>query len=130
MNIVDKEFENFLDALLNPNQNWTLQDAVELCKKVEAICPEFGCHVALTGGSLYKEGPRKDCDLLFYRIRQVEKVDHEGLFAALASKVGLQRDSGMGWCHKGTYVIKGAFVPVDMFFPEEVGGDDIYVPKN
>jgi hypothetical protein len=44
---------------------WTLAEAVEVCRQVEAICPPFGCHVALTGGTLYKDGERKDLDLLF-----------------------------------------------------------------
>ena len=50
--------------------NWTQQHAIELCKRIESVCPRYGCHVALTGGLLYKDGPRKDCDILFYRIRQ------------------------------------------------------------
>src|ERR1035437_5571090 len=56
---------------------WTQTEAIELCVKVEAICPKYGCHVALTGGLLYKQGKRKDCDLLFYRIRQVEQIDFD-----------------------------------------------------
>lgn len=39
---------------------WTQKEAIELCVKIEAICPKYGCHVALTGGLLYKEGERKD----------------------------------------------------------------------
>ena len=95
---------------------WTQQQAIELCKKVEAICPQFGCHVALTGGLLYKDGERKDCDLLFYRIRQIAEIDFEGLFSALAL-IGLVKVSGFGWCHKATYEGKN----VDMFSPEEEG---------
>ena len=54
------------------SRTWDLVSAVDLCKQVESIAPDYGCHVALTGGCLYKEGPRKDLDLLFYRIRQVQ----------------------------------------------------------
>lgn len=28
---------------------WNLEQAIELCKKLEVLCPQAGCHVALTG---------------------------------------------------------------------------------
>jgi hypothetical protein len=46
---------------------WTQAEAIELCRKIEPIVSQFGCHIALTGGVLYKDGPRKDCDLIVYR---------------------------------------------------------------
>lgn len=64
---------------------WTHDEAVALCVAVEKICPAFGCHVALTGGLLYKDGKRKDADLLFYRIRQVPSINVVGLFVALTA---------------------------------------------
>lgn len=100
--------------------SWTQKQAVALCREVEAVCPPFGCHVALTGGTLYKEGPRKDLDLLFYRIRQIDEINLEGLWAALAD-IGLERIRGFGWCHKARYGGK----PIDCFFPESVGGENI-----
>jgi len=96
---------------------WSHEDAVILCRRVEAICPPFGCHVALTGGSLYKDGRRKDCDILFYRIRQIEKIDIDGLWAALET-IGLSKISGFGWVYKAKYC---EMLPVDCFFPEEQG---------
>lgn len=101
--------------------NWTQQEAIELCKAIEAVCPKFGCHVALTGGLLYKDGPRKDCDILFYRIRQAPEIDLEQLWAAL-DDIGLTQTSGFGWCFKGEY--KGK--KVDMFMPEEQGNNEAY----
>lgn len=100
--------------------NWTQAEAIELCKKVEAICPTFGCHVALTGGLLYKQEPRKDCDLLFYRIRQAETINIEELWRAL-STIGINVISGFGWCFKATYNGK----PLDCLFPEEQSGSYI-----
>jgi hypothetical protein len=94
---------------------WTPAAAIELCKEVERICPPFGCHVALTGGCLYGEGMRKDCDLLFYRILQRDHIDADQLWKAL-DDIGLQKKSGFGWCFKATYQDK----PVDIFFPEEL----------
>ena len=60
--------------------------AVTLCRLIETFAPQYGCHVALTGGCLYKNGDRKDIDVLFYRIRQVEKIDHDGL--KMAPEIG------------------------------------------
>jgi hypothetical protein len=103
---------------------WTQADAIELCVKVEAICTVFGCHVALTGGSLYKQGPRKDCDLLFYRIRQQPGIKLNELWDAL-KLIGLDYVSGFGFCQKATYQGK----PVDCFFPEEKDGDPYNSPE-
>ncbi len=97
---------------------WTQSEAIELCRAVEAVCPQYGCHVALTGGLLYKDGMRKDCDLLFYRIRQVAEINGEGLFMALA-EIGLTKVGGFGWCHKAQWNGK----PVDCFFPESADGE-------
>lgn len=99
-------------------KKWAQAEAIKLCVKIESICPKFGCHVALTGGLLYKTGERKDCDLLFYRIRQVKEIDIEGLFNALL-EIGLSKVSGFGWCYKCEYHGK----PVDCFMPEEQGGE-------
>lgn len=101
------------------NTNWTQSEAIALCVLIEAICPQFGCHVALTGGLLYRAGERKDCDLVFYRIRQTAEINEGGLWKALAV-IGVEYKSGFGWCQKATYHGK----PVDCFFPEEQTGTE------
>lgn len=98
---------------------WALEQAVALCIQIEGICPKYGCHVGLTGGTLYKPGERKDLDIIFYRIRQVERIDLEGLWMAL-DEIGVVEKSGFGWCHKATYHEKN----IDIFFPEETEGDE------
>lgn len=80
---------------------------------IEDVAPLYGCHVALTGGTLYKHGPRKDVDIMFYRIRQVEQIDEAGLFGALG-RLGVLRTTDHGWLTKATYLD----LPVDLFFPE------------
>ncbi len=97
---------------------WDQASAIELCVMLELICPKFGCHVALTGGLLYKSGPRKDCDILLYRIRQWNEIDMDGLWFAL-EELGFKKLSGFGWCYKCEYQGK----PVDVFFPEEDEGE-------
>ncbi len=101
------------------NTPWTREIAIALCVKIEALAPAYGCHVALTGGTLYKEGPRKDCDILFYRIRQIETIDYEGLFRALETLLGIVKTRGFGWCHKATWNGRD----IDFFFPEEADGE-------
>lgn len=97
---------------------WTHEEAVALCRQVESICPEFGCHVALAGGCLYKDGPRKDLDLVFYRIRQAPKIDVAGLCAAL-HRVGIVLEATGNW-----FVLKARTVDgqrIDCLFPEMRG---------
>ena len=82
---------------------------------IEKIAPNYGCHVALTGGTLYKDGQRKDVDILFYRIRQVKKIDRDGLLTALRA-IGFTMSSRHGWVQKAFWNSK----PVDLFFPDHV----------
>lgn len=96
------------------NTNWSRQEAIDLCFKLEQVAPNFGAHIALTGGLLYKSGDRKDCDILIYRIRQKNCIDFDGLWLAFAL-LGLVKVKGWGWCYKCTYKEK----QVDIFDPEE-----------
>ncbi len=98
---------------------WVQADAIALCREVELLAPRFGCHVALTGGTLYKAGERKDADLLFYRIRQEPLIDREGLLASLKDVLGVEVTSQHGWVVKAIYQGK----TVDMFFPETPDGE-------
>lgn len=95
---------------------WDQEMAIEFAARVEDIAPAFGAHVALTGGCLYKEGYRKDADILFYRIRQVEKIDIEGLLKALALSFSpaLVIGARKGWVQKARFYGR----QVDFFFPE------------
>lgn len=104
---------------------WTLEAAVSLCRKVEAIAPAFACHVALTGGTLYKDGERKDCDIMFYRVRQQPDVDKSGLLLALEA-MGFTLGPQFGWVQKAVYEGK----PVDLFFPHHTDhADDQEYPE-
>jgi len=96
---------------------WTQEEAVGFCRMAEALAQDCGCHVALTGGALYKEGPRKDCDLIFYRIRQVDQVDVEKLLRML-TVVGVKVGKVYGnWLIKATYMGRS----LDFMFPEGNG---------
>jgi hypothetical protein len=99
---------------------WTQAEAIALCRKIEDVCPAFGCHVALTGGLLYKLGERKDCDIVFYRIRQVDEIDVVGLFGALA-KLGITAAA----VEFVRFVVKATYRgrALDCFFPEAEPGE-------
>lgn len=75
------------EEVLAPTQ-WILPEALELCTLIQSISPAFNCHPALTGGLLYKTGPRKDCDIVIYQRGDVdgkrEPINWEGLWVALA----------------------------------------------
>ena len=94
---------------------WTRNEAIFLCCEIEAHLPTYGFHVGLTGGLLYKGGERKDCDLIFYRIRQypLEETNFEDVMSFLM-RLGFDNFRYFGFCVKCDY--KGK--PVDLLFPE------------
>lgn len=106
-----------VDAMFSTDNYWETQDAIQLCSDIELFAPQAGCHVALTGGTLYKCGPRKDVDVMFYRIRQVDRIDEELLFQLLQERLGFVMGKRWGWVQKATYRGK----QVDLFFPDYVG---------
>lgn len=99
------------DYDINTTQ-WTLNDAVKLITEIEALAPECGCHVALTGGVLYKSGPRKDLDIMLYQIRQAECIDWPKLRRRL-EKIGIMFGGEYGWVVKATYQNRN----IDFLFP-------------
>ena len=100
---------------------WTQAEAIALCKQIEAIAPSFGLHVALTGGLLYKEGPRKDADILLYRVRDITplEINWTAFFKALSDQLGIQQDPrhDYGWCKKATWQGQN----IDFFNPDDDG---------
>jgi hypothetical protein len=114
------ERDALVDSLRERAKMWTFEEAVALCRLVESVAPKHGCHIALTGGCLYKDGTRKDCDVVVYRIRQADRIDSAGLMQALVD-VGITLKVGdpSCWLMKAEYEGK----KVDFFFPENEGGD-------
>jgi len=86
-----------------------------VCRAIHNFSENHGCFVALTGGLLYKEGTRKDLDLVFYRVRQVEAIDKKRLFEQMETGIGIKVVKGFGFCHKALFQGK----TIDMLFPEE-----------
>ena len=96
--------------------------AVELCKMLYKELGPLGLFPALTGGCVYKEGPRKDIDIVLYCHR--EKPLTTLPISHLAGLDGLTISGYYGFVTKAYY--KGE--SVDIMFPEYVGLGDAY-PK-
>lgn len=97
-----------------------LEIAKELCKKIYDNLSPKGVYPALTGGTLYKEGERKDIDILIYFKRQNKPYETIDLRKDLL-KIGLTDIR----CITG-YVTKARYrgVDVDILNPETLGEED------
>ena len=98
---------------------WTFDSARDLIVRLEARLPEAGCHVALTGGVLYKEGQRKDLDLIIYRIRDMNINDK--VLLEVFQQCGVEVIRKYGWMYKAKYRNRG----IDILIPES-GGNEKY----
>ena len=105
---------------------WTQAESIEWCRRAEAVAPACGYHVALTGGCLYKDGERKDLDVVFYEIRGKRLADVFDLLDAL-SKANLIIGRGPADA-PDTFVIKtnepNTGRGIDLLFPEADGDYD------
>ncbi len=98
---------------------YVLADGVSICKLIEPIAEQYGWHVALTGGTLYGEGGRKDIDIVFYRIRQVtdpQFVEMCNHFKNRLHGIDLVLKEDFGFCKK---FVLGEVIPIDALFPED-----------
>lgn len=96
---------------------WLQHEALALCSEIEPTCASFGCHVALTGGLIYRTGPRKDCDLIFYRHAPAVPIQRKEFVAALVERHGLAVTSDNG-IQRVAKAMRGERI-VDLFFPED-----------
>ena len=92
---------------------WTKTNALAFCRDAEQFAAPANCHVALTGGCLYRHGPRRDLDIVFYRHGGICEIDKAALFAGLHNS-GVRRISGSGWRYVGYHRLFGQ---VDFLFP-------------
>lgn len=104
---------------------WTRDKAVSLARELEMVCIKHRCHIALTGGLLYKDGERKDADFLIYRDRDAIEIDAVALFKAF-ERCGVTKVRGDGWVIKAKYVDPAdpypkvaKYMGIDFLFPEE-----------
>ena len=100
----EEEFEEVVMPLVRkPDMSWTIDEAREVCKLINSVSLPFNCHPALTGDLLYKDGPRKDCDIVIYQRGDTKGVkadiDWVGLWVALKN-VGIELRWDYGYCKK------------------------------
>jgi hypothetical protein len=95
-------------------QECTYEMAYALCTDLYKVLEPKGYYPALTGGLLYKEGKRKDIDIIIYRNRQkvssFETVD----IAHLLAEVNLNITASFGFVTKAEWF----GMIVDIFNPE------------
>lgn len=114
--VATEEKRGPIPAAFVPSE-WTLQDGVALCTLIQELPSwKFHCHPALTGGLLYKRGPRKDCDIVIYQRGDTggerKPIDWDGLWTALEG-IELLLIHDYGYVKKCSY--KGR--AVDIFDP-------------
>jgi hypothetical protein len=94
--------------------------AIEICNKLYEVLSPRGFYPAMTGGCLYKEGERKDCDIVIFRNRQaVDGFELQELEEVLTS-IGFTSFQHFG------FVTKAKFdgCDIDLFNPETSADDD------
>ena len=92
---------------------------IELCRVLYEKLNGCGFYPALTGGILYKDGVRKDIDIVIYRNRQQQKFELRDLEKHL-SDCGLSEFKHFGFVTKA----KWNGIVVDLFNPESAYNDD------
>lgn len=89
-------------------------DGINLCRLMyEKMC-QYGYFPALTGGLLYKDGSRKDIDIVIFRHRQKHEDFEMSEIEPLLEECGLTNIEYFGFVTKANW--NG--VVVDLFNPE------------
>lgn len=106
----------------------TLSDSVELAKLLEPVALTHGYHIGIGGGTVNKEGERKDIDVIVYRRRDRRFAENcsplTTMFKAfenfgVAFLSDLSDDNLERWCTKANW----HGIPVDFLFPESPSGE-------
>ena len=98
------------------------QKGIELCQKIHKKLLGYGYFPALTGGLLYKEGERKDIDIVIYRHRQdVAAFEMRDIEDHLID-IGFYGFNYFGFVTKAKW--KG--LDVDLFNPEAREDEHVY----
>jgi len=117
-----KQANSLTEAVAEVKNGWDLESAVKACVSIESIIEPLGFHVALTGGTLYKAGVRKDMDLFIYQntvtstspltINEVEKI-----VIVIANFFGTFYHQRGGYSYPDDKVIFKLDNNIDLLFP-------------
>ena len=91
-------------------------DAITLCRVLYNNLSNVSVYPALTGGSLYKDGERKDIDIVLYRNRQERNVFETEFVEDNLKQCGLSGFKYFGFVTK----CKWGDIDVDIFNPETI----------
>lgn len=88
---------------------------------IESIAAQHGMHVGLTGGQLYKDGPRKDIDFVLYHASNTDRSEKK-VFAIMCDlySEGFSNITNFGRVTKLTY----EDLYVDILYPEFDGAGE------
>ncbi len=99
-----------------------LEKAIYIAKFLESKLPDK-MHIGLTGGTLYKEGERKDIDFVVYSHKCYETIN-TSLLAGLLILIGLKEVVNYGRVIKCKFVsAEGWSTDVDIIVPESETGE-------
>lgn len=96
-----------------------IQKATVVCQKLYAVLSPLGFYPALTGGCLYKDGERKDVDIVIFRHRQLHLSFELCDLEPVLSLVGFTDFQHFGFVTKVMY--NG--MAIDLFNPETEADD-------
>lgn len=105
--------------------------ADKLCKKLYNTLKEYNVYPALTGGTLYKRGKRKDIDIILYKgdnggiLELTEKVYAKiPMSKPVKVLMGLLEDAGLSDFNNYGRVVKCKYdgYDIDIIFPEAEQG--------
>jgi hypothetical protein len=104
----------------------TISDGINLCKLMQKELDEIGLFPALTGGLIYKDGQRKDIDIVIYRHRQKLRFFETIDIKKQLESIGIEITGFYGFVTKAKW---NGFI-VDIFNPETTKDDLTYGDEN
>lgn len=105
------------------SRQWDLSTALDACEEIENVMSVYGFHVALSGGTLYKSGIRKDVDIWIYphtvdrSNRFLNKIEVEWAVSKVASIFKTTWSRGYQKCYTDDKVVYKLDNNIDLFFP-------------
>lgn len=93
--------------------------AIKVCATLYAVLSPLHFYPALTGGCLYKEGERKDCDIVIFRNRQAHAQFELRDLEQVLRLAGFTDFRHYGFVTKCMYL----GIAIDLFNPETASGD-------
>ena len=101
---------------------WSLDTAVDACAKIENVVSGFGFHVALSGGTLYKSGIRKDVDIWIYphsvdRNTPLNRTEVDYMADKVARIFGTTYSRASTKCYNDDKIVYKLGNNIDLFFP-------------